>query len=249
MRRHFAVGLLVPVLMVGACSGGGESGGSTPPPGLGAQQKTEDEQPDQARLRVLETGAAGGNFYAYVENQEDREVAAEVEFTGYDAEGKAYKESARTKPDEKYEVFPAKSTIAVALFVVMEKKPDGTEPKFTRTDARLIPKKRSDIPAHQPGKFEAGPVGKQKMAGTHYVEETVVEVTNGYPQQVRSGVIVVMCKDASGKIQNASSTNFSAAPNEKKKVTLASAGSGSGCTAYPRMSNTTRFGEGEGEGE
>src|SRR5688572_17653703 len=120
MRYRFAAALL-PVLMAMGCSGG--DGGSAAPP-LGASKETADELPEQADLQVSEAGEAAALLYAYVRNNEDREVAAEVEFTGFDANGDTYKESAATKSDSKAEVFPPKSTIAVALFVVLDKKKD-----------------------------------------------------------------------------------------------------------------------------
>ncbi|MBE1465083.1 hypothetical protein [Kibdelosporangium phytohabitans] len=246
MRRRFAAGLLVPVLLAGACSGEQQPGGSVPQnqqqPGQTAE-KLADEQPDDARLRVIEAGAAGGNFYAYVENPEDREVAGQIEFTAFDAAGKAFKESSTTKPEGRFEVFPPKSTIAVALFLVMDRSA-GEKPKFSRIEAEVTTKKRSAIPQHQQGRFEAGPVTSETRSGSIFAK-TIVEVTNGYPEKVSGGVLVVMCKDAAGKVVNTASTQFSAEANGKKAVDLSSSGGGSGCKAYPRMSSSTRFGETE----
>jgi hypothetical protein len=237
MRYRFAAALL-PVLMAMGCSGG--DGGSAAAP-FGTPEKTAEEQPEQADLQVIEVGTSAGLFYAYVRNNEDREVAAEVEFTGFDAKGNGYKESAATKSDSKAEVFPPKSTIAVALSVVMERAKDGTRPKITKAEAKLLPRKRSDIPAHKPGKFEAA----ELKAGQHGVAESDPVITNGYPQAVESGVVVVMCKDTKGKVTYAGSTQFSMAANATEKIDMAGTSMASGevasCVAYPRISDNTSF--------
>jgi hypothetical protein len=237
MRYRIAAALL-PVLMAMGCSGG--DGGSATPP-LGASKETAEEQPEQADLQVIEAGKSAGLLYAYVRNNEDREVAAEVEFTGFDANGNAYKESAATKSDSKAEVFQPKSTIAVALFVVLEKKKDGTRPDITKVEAKLLSSKRSDIPEHKPGKFEAA----ELKADQYGVVESDPVITNGYPQAVKSGVVVLMCKDAKGKVTFAGSTQFSMAANATEKIDMAGTSTASGavasCVAYPRISDNTSF--------
>lgn len=244
MRYRFAAALL-PVLMAMGCSGG--DGGSAAAPFTGpsaAPKTTTDEQPEQADLQVTAAGESADLLYAYVQNNEDREVAAEIEFTGYDAQGDSYKESAATKSDSKAEVFPPKSAIAVALFVVLDKKKDGKRPTVTKVEAKLIPGKRSDIPEHKPGKFEAA----ELTAGPGGVLQPDPVITNGFPQAVESGVVVVMCKDGKGKVTHAGSTQFSMAAGATKKIDMAETSPASGgiasCVAYPRISDNTRFTDG-----
>jgi hypothetical protein len=238
MRYRFAA-VLLPVLMAMGCS---SSDGGSAVATFGGPEKTAEEQPEQADLEVVGAGESAGLLYAYVRNNEDREVAAEIEFTGFGKQGQSYKESTTTKSDPKAEVFPPKSTIAVALFVVLEKK-DGADPDITKVEAKLIPRKRSHIPDHKPGKFEAA----ELKADEYGVADSDPVVTNGYPQAVKSGVVVIMCKDAKDKVTYAGSTQFSMAAGTTEKIdmagTLLASGAVASCVAYPRMSSNTRFGD------
>jgi hypothetical protein len=123
---------------------------------------------------------------------------------------------------------------------VLDKKKDGTFPDITKVEAKLLPRKRSDIPGHKPGTFEAA----ELKAGEYGVAESDPVITNGYPQAVESGVVVVMCKDGKGKVTYAGSTQFSMAANATQKIDMAADRLVGTCVAYPRISDNTSFGDG-----
>jgi hypothetical protein len=51
---------------------------------------------------------------------------------------------------------------------VLDKKKDGTFPDVTKVEAKLLPRRRSDIPGHKPGKLEAA----ELKAGEYGVAES-----------------------------------------------------------------------------
>jgi uncharacterized protein YcfL len=245
MRNRYVVALLAVLVSAAACGSEPSGGSGVTAPG------TDIAKPIQsAQVQVTEAGPAGDStLYALVQNNEDREVAAQLEFTGYDAAGTAFKEQDTSKSD-RYEVIPPKSTIGIASIVALG---SGTKsPTIVKAEAKIVNTKSSAIPAHGPGKFTAGPLDFKDHSRSQYVDSIATDITNEYPEAVDSAAVSMLCKDNTGKdntgkIAIGDTTYFSAAAGAKTKVVFNNPAltvkyeTRSTCVLYPRMSNDTRF--------
>lgn len=236
MRNRYVVALLTVVTSVAGCSG--ESSAPVGPRGAGSVP----EPAESARVEVTEAGYVSGQMYAFVRNDEDREVAAVVRFTAFDEAGTEVKESAQTKSEDQYDTIPPKSTIAVVNWIVLEGGMSAPDP--VRVEASIAGTRSAEIPEHQPGKFTAGPVNLNDRSSGRGSPEISVEITNGYPQAVKSAVLALVCRDVEDKISSVASTQFSAAAGATVRETFTrepAPTDTTSCVAYPRMMDYTSF--------
>jgi uncharacterized protein YcfL len=188
---------VVSTVLLAGCQSSGDGVAADPPADPPADKESPAEQ--AADIEVVETGAATLRMFAFVRNNETRQVVVKIKFYPVDAAGKPVKAIG----DSATVVLPPSSTIPVAMDVGRELP--------AKVTAELTPS-TAKVKTTGPGDFTDKKATLSGGDGAPWRVKT--SFTNGYAEAMESNIVVLICRDAADKVVGAVTAGYSAAPGE-----------------------------------